>query len=93
MHRKIIPASYILIGLLVLGLNVPLIFPGQILAMLGSLTVVSCVVSPVMVYYSAKDIRQLGLNKTTLNYLVLALVYFVSVTIIVYKIWPQLMGI
>jgi hypothetical protein len=92
-HRIVILVSFGLLIIAGLGFKNRDIFPAPILALLGILVVISSLASPVMVFYSIRELLTLGINKTTISYVCLSIVYFVFVILGVYKIWPQLMGV
>ena len=92
-HRIIILASFTLLVLAAIGFGNPRLFPGPILALLGILVVVSCLISPIVVYYSIKDLSSIDSNKSTIIHAGLSIVYLFLVIFGVYKIWPQLMSV
>lgn len=93
MHRIILLVSVALLVISAVGFANQGSFPGPLLALLGILIVLSSLASPALVYYSAKDLYSIAVNKITLGFLALSVVYFVLVIFGVYKVWPQLISV
>lgn len=93
MHRIVILAIFLLLLISAIGFENQGIFPGPFLAVLGILVVLSCLASPILVFYSVKDLLSIGVNRETMSYLVLSVIYIILVILGIYKIWPQLMSV
>lgn len=93
MHRTVIIISYLISGALIIGLNFEDMFSGELIAGLGSFAVLSFFSSPFTLYYSIRDLKHSGMSRTSMMYAMLSLVYFFSVSILAYRLWPQIISL
>ena len=91
-YRKGIIISYLVLLLTVISSSLRNEISGPIIATLGIATTFIFLFSPVTVWYAIKDYYS---EKTITNslYLVLAVIFLIFCFVLVYKLWPQLMGI
>jgi hypothetical protein len=85
-------SSYVVLVIAAYGFAYPQVLPGQLLAGLGILVVLSFVAAPVWLGWALGDWSRRR-SPVTLAFLVLAVCFLGVVIVVVSDLWPQLMSI
>ena len=92
-YRKLIVVSYIIpISLLLLMKLADFVYK-PIIAVFGIASVLTVVLSPVLFVVAIYSFKLSNQFKINILFLCLGTVHLIAVSIGVYKLWPQLMGI
>ena len=93
-YRKLIISSYLILFSTVLLLEKSNdVVPEFIIAIFGIATTITVLFSPILVGMALYNFKLSGPSLINILFLFLATLYLSMITVGIYKIWPQLMGV